>query len=80
MNCKSRASGTHTSSCAGYCATDIGCTSSCGSGSSYSSDSDGGGWFSSSDSNSSCGGGGDWYYQRKLFGCKHADSENADCI
>jgi len=63
LNCKSKASGTHTSSCGGYCATDIGCTSSCGADSSCSSDSNGSGWFSgsdssSSDSNSSCGGGG----------------------
>lgn len=52
LNCKSKASGRSSSSCGGYCATDIGCTSSCGSGSSCSSDSDGG-WFSSSDSSSS---------------------------
>jgi len=58
LNCKSKS--TKGSSCGGYCATDIGCTSSCGGsesscggdfGSSGSSD-------SSSSSSSSCGGGG----------------------
>jgi hypothetical protein len=53
LNCKSKASGTSSSSCGGYCATDIGCSSSCASGSD--------GWFSSSDSNASSDSGGGWF-------------------
>jgi len=65
LNCKSKASETNSSSCGGYCATDIGCSSGCASDStswfsssdSNSSDDSGGGSFSSSsDSSSSCGG------------------------
>ena len=55
LNCKGNPSSSHSSSCGGYCATDIGCTSGCG-GDSGSSSSDGGGFFGGGDS--SCGGGG----------------------
>ena len=62
LNCKGSPTASNGSSCGGYCATDIGCTSGCGG------DSDGGGFFGGSDSSSdgggsscggsSCGGGG----------------------
>ena len=60
LNCKG-VSSSHGSSCAGYCATDIGCASGC-AGDSGSSSSDGG-FFGGGDSScsgggSSCGGGG----------------------
>jgi len=59
LKCKGKSK----SSCGGYCATHISCTSGCGGdsgascGGSSDSDSSGGGFFSS-DSNSSCSGGG----------------------
>ena len=59
LNCKG-VSSSHASSCGGYCATDIGCTSGCG-GDSGSSSGDGGffgGDSSCSGGGSSCGGGG----------------------
>ena len=61
LNCKGNPMSSNSSSCGGYCATDIGCASGCG-GESGSSSSDGG-FFGGSDSasdggGSSCGGGG----------------------
>ena len=66
LNCKGSPMGSNSTSCGGYCATDIGCTSGCVGDSGSSSD--GGGFFGSSDSSShssssscggsSCGGGG----------------------
>jgi len=54
LNCKGNLMGSNSSSCGGYCATDIGCTSGCGGDS--GSDGDGGG--DSSCGGSSCAGGG----------------------
>ena len=62
LNCKGNPTASNSSSCGGYCATDIGCTSGCGGDSgSSSSDDIGGGFFGGSDSSShssssSCGG------------------------
>lgn len=59
LNCQSKSS--TSSSCGGYCATDIGCTSSCvGASGHESSSSDSSGFFSDSSSSDSsgCGGGG----------------------
>ena len=51
LSCKSKPIGSNSSSCGGYCATDIGCTSGCGG--------DSGGSSCSSCGSSSCGGGGE---------------------
>ena len=61
LNCKSGSPmASNSSSCGGYCATDIGCASGCAGDSGSSSD-DSGGFFGGGDSDgggSSCGGGG----------------------